>query len=140
VAFSLAVAALADPSRLLLVVTPGPESAELIQLDLEAVLPGVPVLIAPLIDDNSPDKPAAWVSLLARLAAGARVLLAPAATLLEALPPPAEVRESNLTLVPGTSLKLEPLFERLVAAGLSRVEQVDSQGQFARRGGIVDVF
>jgi transcription-repair coupling factor (superfamily II helicase) len=140
VAFSLCVAALADHQRHLLVVTPGPETAELIQLDLEALLPGTPALVAPLIDDHSPDKPAAWINLLTRLHGPPRILLAPAATLLEALPAPGEVAESNLNLSPGMKLKLEPLFKNLVEAGLQRVDQVDAPGQFARRGGIVDVF
>lgn len=140
VALSLCVAALADPSRHTLVVTPGPETAELIQLDLEALLPGVPALVAPLIDDNSPDKPAAWIALLAQLQAGPRIVLAPAGALLDALPAPAEVAASNLVLSPGMRLKLEPLFERLVQAGFTRVEQLDAPGQFARRGGVVDIF
>ncbi len=140
VAFSLCIAAAAQTTSLLLVVTPGPESAELIQLDLEALLPAYSTLVAPLVDDNSPDKPAAWVTLLARLHGGTRILLAPVASLLDALPAPDEIRESNLVLAPGARLKPEPLFNRLVESGMQRVEQIDGPGQFARRGGIVDIY
>ncbi|MCC7510500.1 MAG: transcription-repair coupling factor [Planctomycetes bacterium] len=139
-AFSLCVAAAAQATSRLLVVTPGPETAELIQLDLEALAPAQTALVAPLIDDNSPDKPAAWVTLLARLHGGARVLLAPSASLLDALPAPDEIRESNLVLAPGTKLKPESLFNRLVESGMQREEQIDGPGQFARRGGIVDIY
>jgi transcription-repair coupling factor (superfamily II helicase) len=95
-----------------------------------------------VMDDNNPDKQAAWISLLSQLAglSGPAVLLAPAAALIEGLPAPEEIRGSNLSLAPGAKLKLDDLFNKLVDAGLQRVEQVDGPGQFARRGGIVDVY
>ena len=42
--------------------------------------------------------------------------------------------------LPHTWEEKEELADRLVAAGYSRVDMVDSAGQFALRGGIVDVF
>lgn len=139
-AFSVCVAALAlQKHKLLVCITPGPETAEEIALDLEALAPRATCVVAPVMDDNNPDKQAGWVGLLARLP-HADVLLAPAAALIEALPDPAEIAARNLALRPGMTIKLEPLFKQLVEAGLSREEQVDSPGQFARRGGIVDIF
>jgi transcription-repair coupling factor (superfamily II helicase) len=142
-AFSLLVAAMAEAHRgLLLCLTPGPESAEDIALDIESLAPGLRCLTAPVMDDHNPDKQAAWISLLSQLShvEGRAVLLAPAASLIEGLPAPAEIRDSNLSLAPRAKLKLDELFARLVGAGLQRVEQVDAGGQFARRGGIVDIF
>ncbi|MCA8910230.1 MAG: DEAD/DEAH box helicase, partial [Planctomycetes bacterium] len=142
-AFSVAVAALAQSHKgMLLCLTPGPETAEDIALDLEALAPGVTCLIAPVMDENNPDKQAVWVSVLSRIThlSGPAALLAPAASLIESLPSPAEIKAGNLSLKPGNTLKLDALFRKLVDAGLERVEQVDGAGQFARRGGIVDIF
>ncbi len=140
-AFSIMVAARARDG-LLLCLTPGPETAEDIALDIEALAPGLQTLIAPVMDENNPDKQALWISLLARMAHldGPAVLLTPAAALIEALPSPAEIKSGNLVLKPGAKVKLEELFKQLIDAGMQRVEQVDGGGQFARRGGIVDIF
>jgi hypothetical protein len=127
----------------LLCITPGPELAEDIQLDLAALAPDMPVIVAPLIDAAAPDRDAAWMAVTAHIAASdmsRAVVLAPAATLLEALPAPEALARGNLALRPGDRIEIEPLFRRLVEAGFSRVEQVDAPGQFARRGGIVDLF
>lgn len=144
VAFSLMVAAARLQARApLLCITPGPEMAEDVQLDLAALAPGSATLVAPLVDAAAPDRDAVWLALLARLAAAAGepiVVLAPAATLLEPLPAPASLRESNLLLRPGQALEIEPLLRRLTEAGFTRVEQVDGPAQFARRGGILDLF
>jgi transcription-repair coupling factor (superfamily II helicase) len=140
VALSLAAAAMHRHAPRVVVFTPGPEVAEMILLDLEALLPGTTALISPLLDDNSPDKPAAWVDLLARLQEGNCILLAPAPTLLTAVPSPSAIAGSNLSIRPGRQTGLKALIQQLADAGYERTEQVDTQGQFARRGGIVDVF
>jgi transcription-repair coupling factor (superfamily II helicase) len=57
----------------------------------------------------------------------------------EALPP-VKARPEPLALAPGAELGLEGLSESLALAGYERVERVDDRGQFAVRGGIVDVF
>ena len=138
--FSLCVAAAAIQSdRLLVCITPGPETAEDIALDLESLAPELSCLVAPVLDDNNPEKPAAWVGILAKLP-HTNVLLAPAAALIEELPDPEEIAISNLVLKPGMKLSLDPLFKQMVDAGLRREDQVDGPGQFARRGGIVDIF
>ena len=129
---------------LIVCITPGPEAAEEIALDLETIAPELTVLQAPVVDPNNPDRAATWVALLARLESLGKspqaLLLAPVASLLEPLPAPGEIAASNISLVPGADLKLEALFIRLTEAGLLRVEQVDEPGQFARRGGIIDIF
>jgi transcription-repair coupling factor (superfamily II helicase) len=54
--------------------------------------------------------------------------------------PPIELRPEPIRLAAGDEPGLEQLAERLALAGYERVERVDDRGQFAVRGGIVDVF
>src|SRR6186713_3178943 len=72
------------------------------------------------------------------LAAGGLVC-ASAAALAEPLPPP-EARPERIELAAGDSPGLETLAERLALAGYERVDRVQERGQFAVRGGLIDVF
>jgi transcription-repair coupling factor (superfamily II helicase) len=54
--------------------------------------------------------------------------------------PPEEARAEPVELRAGLELGVEGLGESLALAGYERVERVDDRGQFAVRGGIVDVF
>src|SRR4051812_16671577 len=54
--------------------------------------------------------------------------------------PPAGARPAALELAPGRELGVEGLAEELALAGYERVERVDDRGQFAVRGGLIDVF
>ena len=72
------------------------------------------------------------------LAAGGLVA-ASATALAEGVPPPAE-RPEPLQLAVGSEPGLEGLAEHLALAGYERVERADERGQFAVRGGLVDVF
>ena len=53
---------------------------------------------------------------------------------------PELLRRSAIRLAVGETVDLKTLAERLVAAGYSRCHQVEGVGQFALRGGILDVF
>jgi transcription-repair coupling factor (superfamily II helicase) len=72
------------------------------------------------------------------LAAGGLVC-ASAAALAEPLPPPA-ARPAAIELAARRTAPVEELAEQLALAGYERVERVDERGQFAVRGGLVDVF
>src|SRR5437870_7750075 len=72
------------------------------------------------------------------LAAGGLVA-ASAAALAEPMPPP-NTRPQPIRIAPGEDLSLEQLAETLALAGYERVERADERGQFAVRGGLVDVF
>jgi transcription-repair coupling factor (superfamily II helicase) len=72
------------------------------------------------------------------LAAGGLVC-ASAAALAEPLPP-AIARPEPIRIAPGEEVSLEQLSESLALAGYERVERADERGQFAVRGGLVDVF
>jgi len=70
----------------------------------------------------------------------AAVTVATADALMARTLPKKLLSESTFTLKVGGRVKLEELTERLVAAGYTRCEQVEGTGQFALRGGILDVF
>src|SRR5215469_909276 len=54
--------------------------------------------------------------------------------------PPADARPEPIAVSPGLEPGVDGLGESLALAGYERVERVDDRGQFAVRGGIVDVF
>jgi transcription-repair coupling factor (superfamily II helicase) len=54
--------------------------------------------------------------------------------------PPADVRPEPITIRSGDEPGVDGLAERLAGAGYERVPQAEERGQFAVRGGIVDVF
>jgi transcription-repair coupling factor (superfamily II helicase) len=54
--------------------------------------------------------------------------------------PPQRTRPAPLELSPGRELGVEGLTGALALAGYERVERVDDRGQFAVRGGLVDIF
>ncbi len=67
------------------------------------------------------------------------VVVVSAVALSEKVPDP-ELRPRSFTLRVGDLLDLEECAERLVSAGYERVEQVEERGQFALRGGLLDIF
>ncbi|MFL5951693.1 MAG: transcription-repair coupling factor [Gaiellaceae bacterium] len=72
------------------------------------------------------------------LAAGGLVC-ASASAIAEAMPPE-RMRPEPVRIAPGEEVSLEQLAESLALAGYERVERADERGQFAVRGGLVDVF
>jgi transcription-repair coupling factor (superfamily II helicase) len=72
------------------------------------------------------------------LAAGG-IVCASAVALAELVPPP-DARPDRLALAVGDEPGIESLAEHLALSGYERVERVEERGQFAVRGGLVDVF
>ena len=68
------------------------------------------------------------------------VLVTTAEALLQKTSPPEKLREAVMALEAGGRYDLEDLPRRLVDAGYSRADQVEGVGQFALRGGILDVY
>jgi transcription-repair coupling factor (superfamily II helicase) len=58
----------------------------------------------------------------------------------ELVPPPQAVQRETLTVEKGEEISLEALADRLLEQDFSPVEFVEEPGEFARRGGILDVF
>jgi transcription-repair coupling factor (superfamily II helicase) len=67
------------------------------------------------------------------------VVVVSAVALSEKVPDPS-LRPKSFTLRVGDLLDLDEVSADLVAAGYERVDQVDDRGQFAIRGGILDVY
>jgi transcription-repair coupling factor (superfamily II helicase) len=67
------------------------------------------------------------------------VVVVSAVALSEKVPDPA-LRPRSFTLRVGELLDLDECAAELVSAGYERVEQVEERGQFALRGGLLDVF
>ena len=68
------------------------------------------------------------------------VIVAPIMALLQPVPSPSALEAGRLDLAAGDERDIESLQTWLIDAGFERVEQVEQGGEFARRGGIVDIF
>ncbi len=78
---------------------------------------------------------------LCRMAFGkAEIVVAAVDGLLQRTPPPTALRDAVLTLRLGGEYDLHVLAGRLSASGYVRTAQVEGAGQFAVRGGILDVY
>ncbi len=67
------------------------------------------------------------------------VIVVSAVALSEKVPDP-ELRPRGVRIAKGDLLDLEELAQDLVAAGYERVDQVEDRGQFAIRGGLLDLY
>ena len=67
------------------------------------------------------------------------VVVVSAVALSEKVPDP-ELRPRGMRIAKGDLIDLDELAADLVAAGYERVEQVEDRGQFAVRGGLVDLY
>jgi transcription-repair coupling factor (superfamily II helicase) len=72
--------------------------------------------------------------------AGAHVIVATRASLDQAAPKPGALISALVQFRHGTTEKMERILEQLSGAGYERVAQVTTRGQFAVRGGIVDLY
>ena len=71
---------------------------------------------------------------------GPRLVLTNVQAVTQKIPLPEVYRNISLTVRPGTALRMAALQEFLVANGYRRAETVREAGEFAVRGGIVDLF
>jgi transcription-repair coupling factor (superfamily II helicase) len=92
-------------------------------------------------DGASREEDAGRAGVLGRVLRGEPLWLAVTPSLLEtSLPTPAAFRRQVLAIAPGDALDREALVEHLAGSGYERVETVNAVGQWALRGGIVDVY
>ena len=84
------------------------------------------------------------LQLLARYAVGvqgeAAVLVSPVQSMMQAVPSKRQLKELIRTIKPGDDLEPEKLIVWLTEHGYNRLEQVEVPGDFAVRGGIIDVY
>ena len=71
---------------------------------------------------------------------GPRIIVATRASLDQAAPKRGSLESAVVQLQRGATTKMEEFLERLAASGYERVSQVTARGQFAVRGGIVDLY
>ncbi|HEV3141737.1 MAG TPA: CarD family transcriptional regulator, partial [Vicinamibacterales bacterium] len=70
----------------------------------------------------------------------ARVVVSSANALLPRVSAPGRLLAASIDLKPGQEIAPQDLAELLVDAGFSREDPADEHGEFAQRGGIVDIF
>jgi transcription-repair coupling factor (superfamily II helicase) len=82
------------------------------------------------------------LALLARLAGGStpRFLVSSVQALMQPVPSRSQLQQMMLTLKPGQQYEAEKLIVWLSEHGFNRLEQVEVPGDFAVRGGIIDVY
>ncbi|HEX2096424.1 MAG TPA: transcription-repair coupling factor [Solirubrobacterales bacterium] len=80
------------------------------------------------------------IDALDALRAGEDAVVVASATALAEAVPDAELRPAGFAIERGEEIDLGDVARDLAAAGYERVEQVEERGQFAVRGGILDVF
>ena len=80
------------------------------------------------------------VARLADAGPGAAVVVAPIQALMQAVPRPEALHRYQLAVAEGQRLEPATLIEWLDRAGYQRNEVVEQPGDFATRGGIIDVF
>lgn len=134
-------------SRTVIVACAHTDEAEDIAGEVSALEPGaatiVPALeLAPGETGVSAELFAQRATVLRRLRDGhaPRVLVVPVASLMQPAPSPARLDTLVRTIHKGDAPGLSNLIDWLTTAGYDRVETVEDPGQFAVRGGILDIF
>ena len=130
-----------------LIVTPSENRAKRLAQDL-SFFASVPVYVWPDMEPGalryeakSPTELAARLRILEKLSAGDPcVVVTPILGALKKLPPKEVYRSERIHLSLSTTIDREALLRRLSRMGYERADIVESPGQFAARGDIVDVF
>jgi transcription-repair coupling factor (superfamily II helicase) len=80
------------------------------------------------------------LALVSRMASGDFLIPASVQSLCQPIPRPEAIEKGSLELKVGRDVPPENVVEWLVESGFERTERVDLPGQFARRGGIIDIY
>jgi len=93
------------------------------------------------VEARSYDQTYGRISALVRILEGDYdFIVTSAEAIVHRLMPPAAIREHVLRLKPRDQIPAEVIEERLMEMGYEREEKVEGRGQYARRGGILDIF
>ncbi len=87
-----------------------------------------------------PEIAAERLALLMQIGTGPRIIVATRASLDQPAPKRGTLQSAVTQLRRGANLKMEKLLDQLVGSGYERVAQVTTRGQFAVRGGILDLY
>jgi len=129
------------------VVVPGPQQRDGIAMDLEVFRPDIPLIEVPpeeLKSIRSQEAMAEWLPVLRELVSLPKnkpaVILAVLPSLLTPLPDEKLLVNSSFTLRAGQTIKPGELAKQLDSYHFERVADVENPGQFARRGGVFDLW
>lgn len=131
-----------------LIITPGEREANVLADELAFFLPGLTVRLFPVwqlppyqILAHSKEVAAQRLQVLEGLLRGERaVVIASAEALLRRLIPPQDFLAPVCKPAVGDRIDPAELLRSLLAMGYERVELVEGRGQFALRGGILDIY
>ncbi|HEU5209756.1 MAG TPA: transcription-repair coupling factor [Longimicrobiales bacterium] len=147
---SLLIAALADalPQRIWVVVTHTPGDAEALEADLHSLYDAGRVTLYPQREtlpyeatEHHVEVSGLRVEAIEALLAGrVRVLITTGRALQERAELPSGLAELRTTLSVGDEIRLQELAERLDELGFERTPLVEGVGEYALRGGILDLF
>jgi len=148
---ALLVAALGETpaaGRLLVVVAPGPVEADAVTADLQTILGESQVAVYPQrealpyeADEHHREVGGLRVEALEALLAGrVSILVTTIRALQERESIPSGLAELRLSLTVGDAVRLSELTERLDELGFTRAPLVEGVGEYAVRGGILDLF
>jgi transcription-repair coupling factor (superfamily II helicase) len=138
--------------RPLVIVTPAPSEAELLVRDLRfftAAMEVPPSIVLFPTDGQLPYEPASAIAdLTAQRLLALRAMLQPHPPLVITTPeaiiplviPRTLLQRTSFELRPGVTIERQDFIERLLRCGYHETELVEAWGDFAVRGGIVDVF
>ncbi len=141
----------AQAPRLVLHIVRDDRRLEALEAQLKFFAPGVRVMAFPAWDTVPYDRvgpnaeiAARRITTLSRLALGGRgepaIVLATVNAVLQKVPPRAFLKSGVKTLAPGQRADMNRLIQRLGHAGYSRTGTVMEPGEYAVRGGILDLF
>ncbi len=149
-AAALLLATLADryPQRVWGVIATSPAQAEAFEADLNALLDERKVVLFPQREtlpyearEHHLEVSGLRVEALEAFLSGkARILVTTARAVQEQSEIPSALADFRLTLTVGESFRLQDLAARLDSMGFERSPIVEGVGQFALRGGIIDLF
>jgi transcription-repair coupling factor (superfamily II helicase) len=136
------------PERIWVAVTSGPDAAEHLVADLESLLGEDAALLYPQRESLAYESTEPHVeigglrveALEALLTGSASILVTTQRAMQERSPGVDRLDELQLQLHVGSQMRPSDIVERLEKMGFERVSTVEEVGQFASRGGILDVF
>ncbi|MBE6936278.1 MAG: transcription-repair coupling factor [Ruminococcaceae bacterium] len=132
--------------RRILLITPDEFDARRVLQDLTALSDEEPILLLPReftfhsVETASREWETARLRAFDEMQRGCGIVVASIDALIERTMPPEYLAAHSFDLHVGEEYRLDELSARLIAAGYERTSRVEGCGQFAVRGGILDVF
>lgn len=146
---SFLLESLADKKNTVLVISETDEGARFLKSDLDIIAEEKPIILFPSSNKKPYDRQQLKdTSLLVQRSEALqaiadhdkKIVVTSVEAINEKIAPPSALNEVSLVLQKGEEIELDKLKEQLVDQGYNAVKFVDEPGEFAVRGGILDVF